>query len=176
MKKPSAFRYLLLIIPAIAVAGLTWFVYTRLAAYTGVEIGSGLPDWQKPTAAAPVEVEDTSVFDAAIQAAVEELKAEDPGFALYNATVNNVELAADGRTAVIWLESYDPETGELLAREPELAVAKVNPAGPKGSRQLWMNCLRACWARRMFNATSRSFPNQRWLPSSADTICHGRGG
>ena len=47
------------------------------------------------------------------------------------------KLSKDGKTALIWLETYDPETGEILAREPELAIAKNNPAGQKGTSDEW---------------------------------------
>ncbi len=43
--------------------------------------------------------------------------------------VDHIQVQDDGGMAVIWLAALDPETGELLAREPELALAILDQDG-----------------------------------------------
>ena len=43
--------------------------------------------------------------------------------------VDQIKVQEDGKIALIWLAAYEPETGELLAREPELALASLNEEG-----------------------------------------------
>jgi murein DD-endopeptidase MepM/ murein hydrolase activator NlpD len=133
MKKPSPFRYLLLIFPLIAVLALAYFIYNQFARMSG-----------QPELALPVQGEvtpsaeaDLSLYQLAVDSAVNALKQTDPGFLLYQPRVTSVETSADGAKALIWLESLDPETGEVMAREPELAVADINPDGAKGTPAEW---------------------------------------
>lgn len=136
MKRPSPFRYLLLILPAAATVLLAYFIYNQLARAVGVSTLQ-LPTTSTEVIETPQVIEDVTPFQKSVDAAVEKLKLDNPGFALYDPKVNNVELAKDGRTALIWLEVYDPETGELMAREPELAIAEANPKGQKGTAEEW---------------------------------------
>lgn len=136
MKRPSPFRYLLLIIPVGIVILLAGVLRNQLARVAGIST-PGSPVASTQIDATPVPPEEMQGFQKSVDAAVEKLKASDPGFALYNPKVNNVELSKDGKTALLWLETYDPETGEVLAREPELAIAKTNPAGQKGTADEW---------------------------------------
>ncbi len=136
MKRPSPFRYLLLIIPVALVILLAGVMRNQLARLAGIATPDA-PIAGPVTESTPLPLEEVQGFQKSVDAAVEKLKQADPGFALYNPKVNNVELADDGSTALIWLESFDPETGELLAREPELAIGSSNPAGQKGTAEAW---------------------------------------
>lgn len=136
MKRPSPFRYLLLIIPVVLVILLAVVMRNQLARLAGIAPSDNTV-LEPVTESTPMPLEDVQGFQKSVDAAVEKLKQADPGFALYNPKVNNVELAEDGSTALIWLETFDPETGELLAREPELAIAKSNPSGQKGTADEW---------------------------------------
>ena len=39
--------------------------------------------------------------------------------------IDHIEVQDDGQLAVVWLAATDPETGEFLGREPELAIAEL---------------------------------------------------
>jgi murein DD-endopeptidase MepM/ murein hydrolase activator NlpD len=136
MKRPSPFRYLLLIIPVGLVILLAGVLRTQLARMAGVTTPV-VPIVETEIDSTPLPPEELAAFQKSVDAAVEKLKQSDPGFSVYNPKVNNIELAEDGSTALVWLESYDPDSGELLAREPELAIAKSNPAGQKGTGDEW---------------------------------------
>ncbi|MDT8382117.1 MAG: peptidoglycan DD-metalloendopeptidase family protein [Brevefilum sp.] len=43
--------------------------------------------------------------------------------------IDHIQLQDDGKMAIVWLAPIDPETGEFLGREPELAVAEQNELG-----------------------------------------------
>lgn len=137
MKRPSPFRYLLLIIPVAVVILLAGVLREQLARMAGIPATPVAVDVESEIDSTPLPPEDLQVFQKSIDTAVAKLKEEDPGFALYDPKVNHVEITEDGKTAMIWLESYDPETGEVLAREPELAIADTNPAGQKGTASEW---------------------------------------
>lgn len=47
-------------------------------------------------------------------------------FIIYNPVIDHVIYSDDGQTALLWLALHDPETGELIAAEPGLAIAKVD--------------------------------------------------
>jgi hypothetical protein len=59
-------------------------------------------------------------------------------FALANATgrwdyfdylIDHIQVQDDGQKAIVWLAAIDRETGELLAREPDLALAVLDEKG-----------------------------------------------
>jgi len=43
--------------------------------------------------------------------------------------IDHIQIQDDGKMAIVWLAPIDPETGEFLGREPELAVAEQNELG-----------------------------------------------
>jgi hypothetical protein len=43
--------------------------------------------------------------------------------------IDHIEVQDDGQIAVIWLAATDPETGDFLGREPELAIAELGADG-----------------------------------------------
>ena len=47
-------------------------------------------------------------------------------FVLFDVSIDHVEYAADGKTALLWLALTDPDTGEVIAAEPGLAIAKLD--------------------------------------------------
>jgi len=136
MKRPSPFRYLLLIFPLMLVVVLAYFVYNQMAKMAGVS-PLQLPTLSIGPAVTEVPAEDFPAYQQWLDAAVERVRQTDPAMAMFHPKVNQVQIARDGTTALIWMESYDPGTGELLAREPELAVAKLNPSGQKGTVSEW---------------------------------------
>ncbi len=50
-------------------------------------------------------------------------------WAVLDYQVDHIQVQDDGQMAIIWLAAFDPETGELLAREPELALAILDQDG-----------------------------------------------
>ncbi|MDY6847229.1 MAG: hypothetical protein SVP52_08850, partial [Chloroflexota bacterium] len=38
--------------------------------------------------------------------------------------IDHIQLQDDGKMAIVWLAPIDPESGEFLGREPELALAE----------------------------------------------------
>ena len=43
--------------------------------------------------------------------------------------IDHIQVQDDGQMAIVWLAALDPETGELLGREPELALAQRDAKG-----------------------------------------------
>lgn len=43
--------------------------------------------------------------------------------------INHIQVQDDGQMAIVWLAALDPETGEVMGREPELALAQLNQDG-----------------------------------------------
>jgi len=43
--------------------------------------------------------------------------------------IDHIQVQDDGKMAIVWLAPVDPETGEFIGREPELALAEQNEMG-----------------------------------------------
>jgi hypothetical protein len=65
---------------------------------------------------------------AALQSAVQANEQHVLGFLINDVEINHIAYSKDGRTALLWLSQRDPATGEILGREPALAIAR-NPQG-----------------------------------------------
>ncbi len=82
------------------------------------------------------ETQDPETQDALIQdeedlaAAVDSALADSTGrWQEFTYEIDHIQLQDDGQMAIVWLGAIDPESGEFLAREPELALAKKNALG-----------------------------------------------
>lgn len=79
-------------------------------------------------------------IDEALRTAVaREVQAKRPsalGMMIYDTEVNEIFYSADGRTALIWLQFRDPDTGEVIGTEPGLAIAR-NPQGFLAQSDEW---------------------------------------
>ncbi len=73
----------------------------------------------------PVENEDVDLTTA-IQSTLEEARGQ---WQLFDYRIDHVSVQEDGQMAIIWLAAIDTETGEILAREPELALGTLNEKG-----------------------------------------------
>ncbi len=73
----------------------------------------------------PVEYEDVDLT-AAIQSTLEQAPGQ---WQLFDYQIDHIGIQDDGQMAIIWLAAVDPETGEVLAREPELALGVLNDKG-----------------------------------------------
>ena len=47
-------------------------------------------------------------------------------FVIYDPYIDHVVYSADGQIALLWLGLHDPDTGEVIAAEPGLAIAKAD--------------------------------------------------
>jgi hypothetical protein len=47
-------------------------------------------------------------------------------FVIYDPYIDHVAYSADGQTALLWLGLHDPQTGEVIAAEPGLAIAQTD--------------------------------------------------
>ena len=63
---------------------------------------------------------------AAVEAALDEGKGR---WEAYDYIIDHIQVQDDGQIAMVWLAAIDPESGELLGREPELALAVLNTEG-----------------------------------------------
>jgi hypothetical protein len=91
-----------------------------------------VPDTQGSTdlSAAPEIPPNTFPDDPELKRSIEAALAQATGrWNLFEYLVDHVILQDDGQMAVIWLAAIDPDTGELLAREPELAFAELDADG-----------------------------------------------
>ena len=91
MKRPSPFRYLLLIIPVGIVILLAGVLRNQLARVAGISTPEA-PVVEPQIESTQLPQEELQGIQKSVDAAVEKLKIEDPGFALYNPKVNNVEI------------------------------------------------------------------------------------
>ncbi len=134
MQKPSPFRFLLVILPVILIVIIAFFVRREMARIAGIETIA--PE------AVGGEIAETPAFDEegiqkALDEAIARLKASDEGFLLYTVKIDNIEYSEDGETAMVWLAALEPDTGEVIAREPEIAIAKRTPSDQKGVEDTW---------------------------------------
>jgi hypothetical protein len=83
----------------------------------------------------PAREEATPVIDISDQnpdlvAAVNTALADAGGrWEVYDYEIDHIQVQDDGLQAIVWLAAIDLETGELVGREPELALAEKSPEG-----------------------------------------------
>ncbi|HOE69567.1 MAG TPA: peptidoglycan DD-metalloendopeptidase family protein [Brevefilum sp.] len=51
---------------------------------------------------------------------------------IFNYQIEHTQIQDDGQMAIVWLAAEDPETGEIMAREPELTLAIADEHGNWG--------------------------------------------
>lgn len=69
---------------------------------------------------------DSEELTAAVMAALAEAG---PPWTAVDYEIDHIQYQADETMASVWLAAYDPQTGDLLAREPELTVAVLEADG-----------------------------------------------
>lgn len=94
--------------------------------------------YAKNTAAQAVTAQDDSdnAIRQAVQNAVREKGQGILGFVVNTVEVKHIFYAKDGRTAVVWLIQRDQFSGDIIGREPSMAIAR-NPAGMMASTNNW---------------------------------------
>lgn len=61
-----------------------------------------------------------------VRQAMQERSNEVMAFALDAVTIDHINFSEDGQTALVWLAFTDPQTGEIIATEPGLAIARLD--------------------------------------------------
>lgn len=98
---------------------------------------------QSPLTTRAAALQDTPrpEVDAAVEAAVMDVVAGNRmqvlGFLVYDVKVDHIEYSADGSTALVWLALLDTETGEVIAAEPGLSIARNAQNGDPTLAQSW---------------------------------------
>lgn len=131
-KKLSFLRYFLVIIPVILVILIAGPLRRHLTLLAGLN-----PDDLSAKTIPQAEGTSTPVpgdIQVAVEKAIAQLKQSDQGYALYDAKVDNVVVAEDGKKAVVWLAPVDPDTGQIIAREPDFAIAELPEPDPKNPK------------------------------------------
>jgi hypothetical protein len=86
----------------------------------------GSSDPPEPPSSAPEEHPGSPDIASAVESALASAKGR---WDIFNYTIEHVQYQDDGQMAIVWLAAEDPETGELLAREPELSLAVLDDQG-----------------------------------------------
>ena len=86
------------------------------------------PPTEEPQPAPQAEEIDSGLKDAFEKDVISGPKSSGEllAFVIYNPTIDHVEYSNDGQIALLWLALRDPQTGELIAAEPGLAIAKTD--------------------------------------------------
>lgn len=59
------------------------------------------------------------------------------GLIVYEPVIDYIQYAQNGSTALVWVGLIDPQTGELVATEPGLSVARSEPGEARESAAAW---------------------------------------
>ncbi len=78
-----------------------------------------------PEVASPGESGDPDLL-VAVQSALDRAVGH---WEIFEFQIDHVQVQDDGRMAVVWLAALDPETGDVLGREPELALGILDEGG-----------------------------------------------
>jgi len=122
----------------LSISLLLALLLTSLAPLQGIsaQAEATTPEPGEEAAAATAEAgtpePDPEVLSALQQALENRAQAkalEVTSFLLYDTVIQETFLTADGQTGLLWLALKDRETGEILATEPGLAIAKLGGSG-----------------------------------------------
>ena len=72
----------------------------------------------------PTPVAEKLAIEAALRSAAQSDQKIIPAFLVYQVTADRIELSSDGKTALVWMGLIDPQTNQLVATEPGLAIAR----------------------------------------------------
>lgn len=91
---------------------------------------------QPPQQLTPPPDIEAAIRDA-FQAAMQREESIAPAFLIYDVVIDHVQYSQDGSTALIWLAAKDPETGEIVASEPGLSIARNPNPGASAVASNW---------------------------------------
>lgn len=98
-------------------------------------IGGQVGIFQKQPPIPPAE-SDQAIAEA-VQKSVQQNRNAVLGFQIYEVVVDHIQYALDQSTALVWLALRDPQSGEILASEPGLAIAYSATPDRLGSPDNW---------------------------------------
>ncbi|MCB9135611.1 MAG: pre-peptidase C-terminal domain-containing protein [Anaerolineales bacterium] len=75
------------------------------------------------SSSAPLPPNTPPALEDALQTAIAEIRDDVLAFLLYDVKINHTQFDRTGTWAVLWLDLYDPATGQLVPTEPGLVVA-----------------------------------------------------
>lgn len=67
---------------------------------------------------------DEEAIQAALDDSLNQMREMSLAYLLYDVEIDHLEFAEDGSLALVWLAFHDPQTGENIATEPGLALAR----------------------------------------------------
>lgn len=92
----------------------------------GVPLGQGMAETANPAMETPGDPE---FNEDLIQAVEEALESATGKWAIFDFRIDHIQVQDDGQLALVWLAAVDLESGKLLGREPELALAELKLDG-----------------------------------------------
>ncbi len=98
----------------------------------------------RPGAAAYPHPQSSASDDAvksAFQSTLEANRMQVAGFVLYDVGVDRIDYSQDGATAALWLSMTDQQTGQVVATEPGLSIARLLPGADPSSPDSWQVAL-----------------------------------
>jgi hypothetical protein len=127
------------------------FMITFFISATGVParaLASAGLQFLTPTPAKPGEVPPEEMLapqgqaqdqaiQAALQAAVGQNREALLGFVIYEVFVDHIDYSQDGSTALVWMALRDTQTGEIVASEPGLSIARLEKQGVLSDPSSW---------------------------------------
>ncbi len=124
MSKTLKFGIVLLIILCIAIIALTFVDGSFLeGVFNGLR---ALNQQMIPSSPANNFEASDPDLESAVKLALESADAK---WDAYDYQIDQIQIQEDGLLAVVWLAAYEIESGELVGREPELALAKKSVEG-----------------------------------------------
>ena len=118
MSKALKFGIILLILLSLVLFAITIFDLPVGQAAAGIYVTT---DEEAPA---------VTVADPDLITAVEKtLASASDIWQVFDYQIDHIQVQDDGQMAIVWLAAIDPETGQILAREPELALAELGEDG-----------------------------------------------
>jgi hypothetical protein len=82
------------------------------------------PPPPKPTLPPEGQVDERAQIEAAVQQAFQVQAENTPAMLIYDEVIQDVRISADGNWAMVWIALADPQTGDIAATEPGLAITR----------------------------------------------------
>jgi len=91
--------------------------------------------FQKLTPVPPTETD--QALEEAFRKSVQQKRNQVLGFQVFEVVIDHIQYAADKSTALIWIALRDPQSGEVIASEPGLAIAYSASPNDLGNPDNW---------------------------------------
>jgi hypothetical protein len=117
MNKSLKFGILLLILLCMVLIVIT---------LVDVPVSQGVSEVPEGPGESPIRDFDEPEIELAVASTLENATGR---WDIFDYQIDHIQVQDDGQMAVVWLAAIDRETGELLAREPDLALAVTDESG-----------------------------------------------